>query len=239
MIYPLKTEEESMICGVCDDEEHLQAIYSPDKYCAQEALGMEYCISYSNPEFANAGKNRMSTFLLLADEVSVNLLGNSFLNEFIGSHKVFGIKKTSSESNFSGRGTFECPAKGRKYRNKDYTRLVRHCKSQACNQLKRKYKKRYEKNKNLTDKRLWKHLMEKLGKATARKLSNEKQQSTYILLDVPFGVGIEKLFFAEFKQLVFDVVERRIRQHYTRTKWNMDSYIPLDLKRNDSEIIEG
>uniref|UniRef100_A0AC35UBD5 Macro domain-containing protein n=1 Tax=Rhabditophanes sp. KR3021 TaxID=114890 RepID=A0AC35UBD5_9BILA len=172
MIYPLKTEEESMICGVCDDEN------------------------------------------------SVNLLGNSFLNEFIGSHKVFGIKKLLQKATSVGGVRLNAPQKDASTE----TRIIRVWK--------------YKKNKNLTDKRLWKHLMEKLGK-TARKLSKEKQQSTYILLDVPFGVGIEKLFFAEFKQLVFDVVERRIRQHYTRTKWNMDSYIPLDLKRNDSEIIEG
>uniref|UniRef100_A0AC35THN6 SERPIN domain-containing protein n=1 Tax=Rhabditophanes sp. KR3021 TaxID=114890 RepID=A0AC35THN6_9BILA len=73
---------------------------------------MEYCIAQSHPGFTNSATNRMSAFLLLADEDTVEALGNAFYNDLVIEHEVYEITKTSPKTNFDLAGKFKCPGRG-------------------------------------------------------------------------------------------------------------------------------
>uniref|UniRef100_A0AC35UHL8 DUF4238 domain-containing protein n=1 Tax=Rhabditophanes sp. KR3021 TaxID=114890 RepID=A0AC35UHL8_9BILA len=81
----------SEIAFAFDEGKAVEVFYSKGKYDEQTAFAMEHYIAQAHPEFTNAATNRMSTFMLLADEDTVQALGNAFFNDLVNDMKSMSL----------------------------------------------------------------------------------------------------------------------------------------------------
>uniref|UniRef100_A0AC35UHW4 Helitron_like_N domain-containing protein n=1 Tax=Rhabditophanes sp. KR3021 TaxID=114890 RepID=A0AC35UHW4_9BILA len=151
-------------------------VYTKGTFNRETSLAIEYCINYVNPQFGNAGTERTSRFMRLADEETVERLGTLLPSIVFKDRAVIKIERESYQSNISNddkSGKHKCP-KGCKLRANVFRMLADHCRRQGCSQIK-------DKDKKLSDEELMKSVMDKLKKASARRTAGRKH-SVYVLL---------------------------------------------------------